>query len=171
MRNNCSFTGRTTKEIDFIYSTEGKGRAVFTIAVDSYGKENETDFVQIKAFGDLAVRIADHVGKGSLITVDTRYKPGKYQKEGKTIYTHDFLAFNVDFLALKPVNGAQGNNNNNGGQPNYGHEQPNMNNSQNYNGQPIYGQGQPNGGQQYYGNEQPNFPNHPPANYPNPYNK
>lgn len=140
MRNYCSFTGHTTKDIDFKFSGEGKARAVFTIAVNNYGKEDETDFIQIKAFGDLATRLADHVGKGSLITVDARYKPGKYQKGEQTIYTHDFIAFNVDFLTLKPVNGAQSNNN---GQPMYGHEQPNM--GRNYNGQPNYG-GQPNGG-------------------------
>ncbi|MGE7843649.1 single-stranded DNA-binding protein [Lysinibacillus sp. NPDC093712] len=169
MKNICSFTGNTTKDIDFKYTDDGKGRAVFSIGVNN-GKE-DADFIQIKAFGDLAVRIADHVGKGSLITVDTRYKPGKYQKEGKTIYTHDFIAFNVDFLALKPINGAQGNNNN--GQPNYGHEQPNVNNGhfggQPNGGQPNYGQGQSNGSQPNYANGQPNYPNQPPANYPNPY--
>jgi len=178
MRNHCRFTGRTTREIDFKITGDGKRRAVFTIAVDKFGRDKEADFVQIIAFDDLAARLADHVGKGSLITVDARYKPGKYQKEGRTEYTHDFIAFNVDFLALKSVDGAQGNNNNNG-QPVYGQDQPNMSGGQpnfgpgSFSGQPHYAGEQPNnnypgsfgGGQPTY----PSFPNQPPTNYPNPY--
>ncbi len=179
MRNHCSFTGRTTKDVDYNVSESGKRRAVFTIAVDAYNKgtEKEVDFIQIKAFDDLAQTLADKVGKGSLITVDTRYKPGKYQKAGKTEYTHDFIAFNVDFQTLKPVGGVQDGNN----QPMYGQQngQPYINNG----GQPPYNQpqGQP---QQQYSNQQsygngnnnnhttyPNFPNQPPNNYPNPYER
>ncbi len=189
MRNHCSFTGRTTKDLDYKVLESGKRRAVFTIAVDAYSKgtEKEVDFIQIKVFDDLAQTLADKVGKGSLITVDARYKPGKYQNAGKTEYTHDFIAFNVDFQTLKPVGGVQDGNN----QPMYGQQngQPYINNGQqnfgpgNNGGQPPYNQpqlgGQPQ--QQYsdqpsYGNNNnqstyPNFPNQPPNNYPNPYER
>ncbi|TBV85003.1 single-stranded DNA-binding protein [Lysinibacillus sp. OL1] len=175
MRNHCSFTGRTTKDVDYMVSENGKRRAVFTIAVDAYNKgtEKETDFIQIKAFDDLAATLADKVGKGSLITVDARFKPGKYQKEGKTEYTHDFIAYNVDFQLLKPVGGAQVNNN--GQDQSYLNGGPN-NGPGNNGGQPHYPNPPYGGHQQYggYGNGQPTYPNYPnqPSNgYPNPYER
>lgn len=108
MTNNVNFIGRLTKDIDLKQVGETTlGR--FTIAIDRGKKKNGedagTDFIPCQAWGNLAHNIAKYSGKGLRIAFSGRVRTDSYDKEGKTVYTTDFVAEEVKFIDFKDANG------------------------------------------------------------------
>ena len=103
MLNRVILIGRTTKEPDVRYSTDGKGVAKFTLAVDrKFSKEKETDFISCVAFGKTAEVIEKFVRKGNKIAVVGRIQTGSYKgKDGNTVYTTDVMVEEVEFCESK----------------------------------------------------------------------
>ena len=101
--NRAFLIGRTTKEPDVRYSTDGKGVAKFTLAVDrKFSKEKETDFISCVAFGKTAEVIEKFVKKGNKIAVVGRIQTGSYKnKDGNTVYTTDVMVDEVEFCESK----------------------------------------------------------------------
>ena len=100
--NKFIFVGRLTKD------PEGRGQgeniaAVFTLAINRpyFNKDNirEADFIQIKAFRKLAENCLNWLQKGSMVAVEGAVRTGRYEKDGQQIYTTDFVADRVEFLA------------------------------------------------------------------------
>ena len=104
--NRAFLIGRTTKEPDVRYSTDGKGVAKFTLAVDrKFSKEKETDFISCVAFGKTAEVIEKFVKKGNKIAVVGRIQTGSYKnKDGNTVYTTDVMVEEVEFCESKGEN-------------------------------------------------------------------
>jgi len=81
--------------------TTGSGTAVtsFNIAVNSgWGDKQETAFVPITTWGKVAENCHQYLEKGRKVAVTGRLTTGSYEKDGRTVYTWDVTAVNVEFL-------------------------------------------------------------------------
>ncbi|OUM90436.1 MULTISPECIES: single-stranded DNA-binding protein [Bacillales] len=114
--NKALFVGRLTKDPEV--KGNGEKVTIFTVAITRpfFNKENvrEADFVQIKAFRKLGENCATWLQKGSLVAVEATVRTGSYERNGQKIYTTDFIAEAVQFLAgtktAEPETGTTKNN-------------------------------------------------------------
>ena len=130
--NKVCITGRITRDLELRQTQSGIANVSFSLAVDkglSRQKREEfeaqgrptADFPRIVVWGQMAENLARYCGKGSQIGVVGRIETGSYEdKDGKTIYTTDIVAENVEFLSKSTqeesksssgVNTRQGNQN------------------------------------------------------------
>lgn len=100
--NQFVFMGRTTKEPEIKYTSDGKAIAKFTLAVDRRFKKDTADFFDCTAFGGNAEFIEKYVKKGTKLIVTGSVQNNNYtNKEGKKIYGISFLAAMVEFVESK----------------------------------------------------------------------
>ena len=103
MINSVVLIGRLTKDVELKYIPSSEmAVATFTLAIDrpvGQGKEKQADFPRITVFGKQAENCEKFIGKGRLVGITGRIQTGKYEgKDGKTVYTTDVVANNVEFL-------------------------------------------------------------------------
>lgn len=97
--NNVILIGRLTKEPEITYTKDNLAVARFTLAVDRM-KKDETDFIRIVTFGKQAENCKKYLDKGKQVAIQGAIRTGSYQnKDGKTVYTTEILANNVQFLS------------------------------------------------------------------------
>ena len=101
--NSVQLIGRLTKDPDVRYGAESQSAvARFSIAIDrgkdKNGESKGTDFPSIVCFGKTAELVEKYVGKGRLVAISGRIQTGKYEKDGRTVYTTDVVADRVEFL-------------------------------------------------------------------------
>lgn len=101
--NSVSLIGRLTKDPDIRYGAESQmAVARFSIAIDrgkdKNGESRGTDFPNIVCFGKTAELVERFVSKGRLVGIQGRIQTGKYEKDGRTVYTTEVLADRVEFL-------------------------------------------------------------------------
>lgn len=101
--NNWIGIGRLTRDPEVRYTPNTQmAVATFTLAIDrptGQGKEKQTDFPRVTVFGKQAENCERFLTKGRLVGVQGRIQTGSYNdKEGKTVYTTDVVANNVEFL-------------------------------------------------------------------------
>jgi len=101
--NSVSLIGRLTKDPEVRYGAESQTAvARFSIAIDrgkdKSGESRGTDFPNIVCFGKTAELVERFVSKGRLVGIQGRIQTGKYEKDGRTVYTTDVLADRVEFL-------------------------------------------------------------------------
>lgn len=99
--NSCNFVGKLIKDVELRYTSTGTATASFTISVyNPFAKgEFKNDLVNVVVWQKTAEACANHLKKGSLCSVETRYSPRSYDNnEGKKVYVHEFTANNVRFL-------------------------------------------------------------------------
>ncbi len=94
--NNCNFLGNITKDLELKYGQSGKAILKFSLAVKR-DKEN-TDFPNFTAFDKTAELIAKYHSKGSQIAIQSHFQSGSYEKDGKKIYTQDFIVDKISFV-------------------------------------------------------------------------
>lgn len=130
--NKVLLTGYIVRDLELRHTQGGTANVSFSLAVDkglSKQKREEfevqnrptADFPRIVVWGQMAENLTRYCGKGSQIGVVGRIETGSYQdKDGKTIYTTDIIAENVEFLSKSTqdesksnsgVNTHQGNSN------------------------------------------------------------
>ena len=109
--NKCCIVGYITRDLELRHTHGGTANVSFSLAVDkglSRQKREEfeaqgrptADFPRIVVWGQMAENLARYCGKGSQIAVVGRIETGSYEdKDGKTIYTTDIVAENVEFLS------------------------------------------------------------------------
>ena len=97
--NNWTGLGRLTKDVELRYTETNTPIASFTLAINRI-KEG-TDFIPIKVFGKQAENCEKYLSKGSQVAIDGRMQTGKYEKDGKTLYTTEIIANRVEFLSNK----------------------------------------------------------------------
>ena len=109
--NKCCIVGRVTRDLELRHTQSGIANVSFSLAVDkglSRQKREEfeaqgrptADFPRIVVWGQMAENLARYCGKGSQIAVVGRIETGRYEdKDGKTVYTTDIVAENVEFLS------------------------------------------------------------------------
>ena len=111
MLNKVILIGRITRDLELRHTQSGIANVSFSLAVDkglSRQKREEfeaqgrptADFPRVVVWGQMAENLARYCGKGSQIAVVGRIETGSYEdKDGKTIYTTDIVAENVEFLS------------------------------------------------------------------------
>ena len=105
--NNVSLIGRLTRDPDVRYTAQSQmAVARFTIAINrgknSQGEDLGADYPSIVCFGKTAELVEKYLGKGRLVGITGRIQTGKYDKDGKTVYTTDVNAERVEFLDKAP---------------------------------------------------------------------
>lgn len=100
--NHVDLTGRPVKDPELAYTPKTQTACCrFTLAVDRM-KEG-ADFIRIVVWGKQAEACKRYLKKGSLCAVSGRIETGSYKdRDGKTVYTTDVIAENVEFLGSKP---------------------------------------------------------------------
>ena len=111
MLNKVTLIGRITRDLELRHTQSGIANVSFSLAVDkglSRQKREEfeaqgrptADFPRVVVWGQMAENLARYCGKGSQIAVVGRIETGSYEdKDGKTVYTTDIVAENVEFLS------------------------------------------------------------------------
>lgn len=91
---NCvNLEGRVTR--DFELRGEGdKVYCLFSLACDR-PRCNDADFVNCKAFGDLAKSCVRTLKKGDLVQLRGSVKSGSFEKNGQKFYTQSIVADDV----------------------------------------------------------------------------
>ena len=99
--NSVVLIGRLTRDPEMRDAGEMRV-ATFTLAIDrptKAGAEKKTDFPRITVFGRQAENCERFLAKGRLVGIQGRIQTGSYtDKDGKTVYTTDVVANNVEFL-------------------------------------------------------------------------
>ncbi|HRV33998.1 MAG TPA: single-stranded DNA-binding protein, partial [Anaerovoracaceae bacterium] len=72
------------------------------------GEDRGADFPTIVCFGKTAELVERYLTKGRLVGIQGRIQTGKYEKDGRTIYTTDILADRVEFLDWGDRNEGEG---------------------------------------------------------------
>lgn len=100
--NRVELIGNLTRDPVLKYSSNEKRTAVcrFTIAVnEGYGEKQKTSFISIVTFGTTAENCSKYLSKGRKVAVCGRIQSGSYEKDGRTVYTTDVIAGDVEFLS------------------------------------------------------------------------
>lgn len=104
--NKAIFTGNLTRDPETKVMSNGKPRTVFTLAVTrSYANaqgQYDADFIQITCYDKRAEIAEKHLSKGRKVLVETHVKTGSYEKDGKRVYTTEFVADKIEFLSAAP---------------------------------------------------------------------
>ena len=109
--NNVNLIGNLTRDPELRYSTGANQTAVcrFTIAVnDGYGDKQRTSFIPIVVFNKQAENCDRYLAKGRRVAITGRIQTGSYEKDGRTVYTTDVIASNVEFLSSGQQGQSQG---------------------------------------------------------------
>ena len=103
MMNKCLFTGRLTKDPEVRYTQGERTSAVarFSLAIDTQDKEHTTGYINVVAFGKLGEFVEKYLKKGIKIELESHVTPGSYEKDGRKVYTYDFVADKIDFAENK----------------------------------------------------------------------
>ena len=102
--NNCTISGRLTRDVELRYTQGGSAVAKMGIAFDrNYKKgeewERETSFMDVTVWTKLAERCAEYLHKGSPIVAEGYVKTGSYDnKEGNKVKTFELVAHKIYFL-------------------------------------------------------------------------
>jgi len=102
--NKVILVGRLTRDPDVRTTQSGRFVASFTLAVDrivAKGAEQQTDFIPVVAWGQLAEVIGNYVAKGHRLLVDGRMQVRSYEKDGQKRWVTEVIAQNVEFLERK----------------------------------------------------------------------
>ena len=103
--NRVQLIGYLGRDPESKYTTTGKRVTDFPIAItnrwkDEYGETREnTEWVNIEAWGRLAETCHEYLGKGSLVYIEGRIKTDRYGDEGETRYFTKVVARTVQFLS------------------------------------------------------------------------
>lgn len=136
MLNRVILIGRTTKDPELRYTTNGIAVANLTLAVERNYKngqgERETDFIPCVAYRQLAELTTQYVDKGKLVAVDGRIQVRSYTgQDGQKRWVTEVIAEDVRFLSPKEGNRSGGGNTSSNNRSNgpgtyngtsYGHE-------------------------------------------------
>lgn len=81
--NNCTFSGNVGQDPEIRYFESGKMVAEFSLAVSGKGRDAETTWLRVKAWGKQAQIIGDYVKKGSQIIVNGEFQQESWEKDGQ----------------------------------------------------------------------------------------
>lgn len=111
--NRCIFHGRLTADPKISFGSDNLSTTYvrFTLAVEDRSWKLEdgkyhVDFIPCKAIGRVAEIISTNLYKGKEILLYGKMQSGSYEKEGKTIYTLDFLVQEMEFCGKKTESSA-----------------------------------------------------------------
>lgn len=98
--NNYTCVGRITKDIELKYTTSNKAVIRVMLAVNN-GKD-DTTFLPITVFGNMAETTHKYCKKGDLMGVNATIKNQNWEdKNGNKHYDYSFIANKISFLSSK----------------------------------------------------------------------
>jgi len=112
--NKVILMGRLTRDPDVRYSQGENSMAIarYSLAVDrrfNRGEENNTDFINIVAFGKAGEFAEKYLHKGTKVLVTGRIQTGSYtNKDGQKVYTTDVVAEDQEFAESKNASSGEG---------------------------------------------------------------
>ena len=112
--NKVILMGRVTRDPDVRYSQGENSMAIarYSLAVDrrfNRGDENNTDFINIVAFGKAGEFAEKYLHKGTKVLVTGRIQTGSYtNKDGQKVYTTDVVAEDQEFAESKNASSGEG---------------------------------------------------------------
>lgn len=144
MINNVVLVGRTTKEPDLRYTSNGTAVANFTLAVNrtftNQDGEREADFINCVIWRKAAENLANMVGKGAQIGVTGRIQTRNYEnKEGQRVFVVEVVAENFQMLESRNKQNSQNNVNAGASNNNLNEYSKNQQNSTQNNSDPFGG--------------------------------
>lgn len=100
--NKTILTGRPTTDIELKQTASGAAVVTFTLAVRKWGKDNESDFINIVAWNKTAEFASRYVHKGDRIGVVGRIQSRNFDgKDGKKVYVTEVIAEEIELLERK----------------------------------------------------------------------
>lgn len=100
--NHVSVIGRIVRDIKTESSTNGTTYLRNAIAVDRRGKNNETDFFNITAFGKTAEFLERYFKKGSKVAISGHLQSDSYtDKNGNKVTSVSIIVDEADFCESK----------------------------------------------------------------------
>jgi single-strand DNA-binding protein len=108
--NKVTLAGRLTRDPEIRYTPSGTAIADFSLAVTRYYKNNagerveETDFIDVTAFGRSAEIIWKHLKKGNPLYVDGHFKLDQWQEKqsGQPRSKLRVVAESMQFVGPRP---------------------------------------------------------------------
>ena len=94
--NNVNLVGRLVRDPELKYGKDGKAILKNSIAVNR--NKEQSDFINIVAFGKTAELIAEYHEKGDLIALSGAIWTGSYEKEGVKVYTFEVCVNQITFV-------------------------------------------------------------------------
>ena len=112
--NKVILMGRLVRDPEVRYSQGENSMAIarYSLAVDrryNRGEENNTDFINIVAFGKAGEFAEKYLHKGTKVLVTGRIQTGSYtNKDGQKVYTTDVVAEDQEFAESKNASSGEG---------------------------------------------------------------
>lgn len=106
--NRVQLIGRLGKDPENRFTPTGKQVTTFSLAVSnrwkSQGEMREnTEWINVEAWGRLGEVCQEYLKKGSLIYLEGRLKTDKYEEDGGSKFFTKVVALTVQFLDKKPA--------------------------------------------------------------------
>lgn len=101
--NRCEFIGRLGRDPESRFSENGTQIVNFSLAVGrKYKDKEQTEWINISAFGNLADICSQYLTKGSQIYIAGRLQTRKWQdKDGQDRYSTEIIADQMQMLGGK----------------------------------------------------------------------
>ena len=100
MNNILICIGRITKDLELRYTTNNKAVVNVSIAINN-GKD-DTTFIDVVVYGNIAETTSKYCKKGDLIGVQAKVVNNNWtDKDGKNHYDYKFMGYKVTFLSTK----------------------------------------------------------------------
>lgn len=101
--NKAIFIGNLTRDPETKMMTNGKPRTTFSLAVnrpyvDRNGQRG-ADFISFTAYDSTAELAEKYLAKGRKVGIEAHVRTGRYEKDGRTIYTTEFIVERIEFLS------------------------------------------------------------------------
>jgi single-strand DNA-binding protein len=98
---NVEFIGRLGADSEIRETKNGKKMVSFRVATDDFnGGERTTTWVNVMWTGDRAIKMQEHLKKGSHVDVRGVLRTSLYKtKAGESAISHDVFADRVDFVS------------------------------------------------------------------------
>lgn len=112
--NSVVLIGNLARDPELRYTQSQHAVCTFTIAVNrprrSGNDPQQADFIRINTWNKTAENCSKYLGKGRKVAIKGRIQTGSYTgKDGKTVYTTDVIAEEVEFLGAPQQNTNQQN--------------------------------------------------------------
>lgn len=100
MNNVLMVIGRITKDLELRYTTNNKAVVNIPLAINN-GKD-DTTFIDVVVYGNVAEMTHKYCKKGDLIGVQAKVQNNNWtDKDGKKHYDYKFTGYKVTFLSTK----------------------------------------------------------------------
>lgn len=105
--NACNFTGRLGRDPELRSTQSGKSVCSFSLAVDGFGQNAETLWLDVSVWGRAAENCAQYLGKGREVAVTGRVGLRTYEKrDGSAGASVTLDANDVTFIGARDENAA-----------------------------------------------------------------